>query len=108
MAVKVRLATQSDAPQWLELLTASLGPNYPAKEVYELAWVAAQLGPESGHETWVAELKDSLRAAISLLRPADENTNPVVNLGRCLNRPGSYEDGSAEALLQKVNQLGRE
>ena len=108
MAVKVRLATQSDAPQWLELLLASLGEDYPAKEVYDLAWVAAELGPESGHETWVAEAKDSLHAAISLLKPDDENTNPVVNLGRCLNRPSSYGDGSAEALLQKVNQLSRD
>src|SRR5262245_50605651 len=76
MAAKVRLANESDATRWLELLKASVGEEYPSKEVYDSAWAAAQLNPQSGHETWVAEAKGKLCAAISFLRPADENANP--------------------------------
>jgi hypothetical protein len=101
----IRLATAADAPLWLDLAKASLGDQYPVKEVYEPPWIASQLDPASGHETWVAEVDGSLVASATFLGADGEKTNPVANLGRLLFRPGSLSDGSALALVQSVNQL---
>jgi CRP/FNR family transcriptional regulator, cyclic AMP receptor protein len=100
----VRQAGRQDAPEWLELVKANLGDSYPAREVYDLTWVAAQLDPLSGEETWVAESNGKILASISFLRPADANHNPVANLGRNLNREEAYSSGAAEALVCEVTQ----
>lgn len=102
MSVTVRTANASDALQWLDLVKATLGGEYPAKEIYDPAWIAKQLDPSTGQETWVAEVNGRFHAAICLLRPVDFNTNPVANLGRNLFRPESYADGSAEELVRKM------
>ncbi len=108
MAVTIRQAHAGDAPQWVALAQVLLGPDYPAKEVYNPEWVASQLDPETGHETWVAEQDGQLRASISFLKPAGANINPIANLGRDLHHPDSFSDGSADALLHKVTELATE
>jgi len=105
MGSNIRLATAADAPLWLDLAKAALGDQYPADPVYNLPWIAGQLDPASGHETWVAEMDGSLAASVTFLSPEGEKTNPIANLGRMLFRPGSLSDGSAQALVQSVNQL---
>ncbi len=101
----IRLATRNDAALWLELLQEMLGSEYPAKEVYDPAWIAGELDPSSGQETWVAEVNGRLHASISFLQPAGANLNPIANLGRNLHHPESYAEGSSEALLRHVNHL---
>ncbi|MEI7729637.1 MAG: cyclic nucleotide-binding domain-containing protein [Verrucomicrobiota bacterium] len=105
MAAIVRLANAGDAPKWLELLKATLGDDYPVKDIYNLAWIANQLNSASGHETWISEVGGQIQSTISILRPVDTTNNPVANLGRNLNRPESYADGSAEALIRKISDL---
>lgn len=100
----VRQAGPQDTAGWLELLRANLGDGYPAREVYDPNWVAAQLDPLSGEETWVAEANGMIVASISFLRPSDANNNPVSNLGRNLNREEAYATGAAEALVCEVTQ----
>jgi hypothetical protein len=87
------------------LIRAALGNDYPAKEVYDLNWIASQLNPESGDETWVAEMDGRLQGTISFLKPDGPNHNPVANLGRNLIRPESVANGAAENLLRSVNEL---
>src|ERR1022692_3966597 len=65
MGPTIRRATGVDAPKWLELVQATLGDQYPAKAIYESAWIASQLGGETGHETWVAEADGRLNGSIS-------------------------------------------
>ena len=108
MDVLIRQANGSDAPQWLDLLKASLGDDYLDKQVYDEGWIASQLNPATGHETYVAELAGQLQASIAFLQPTPVNLNPVGNLGRCFFRPESYKNGSAEALLLRINELGEE
>src|SRR2546427_6351999 len=108
MGVLIRQATERDALQWFELLKASLGEDYPDKQVYEAGWVASQLDPTIGHETWVADKDGRLQASISFLQPASQTKNPVLNLGRQLFRPGSYGEGSAQSLLTRISELATE
>lgn len=100
----VRQAGPQDAAGWLELLRSNLGDAYPAREVYDHSWVAAQLDPLSGEETWVAETNGVILASISFLRPSDANNNPVSNFGRNLNREEAYATGAAEALVCEATQ----
>ena len=108
MGVFIRQARQEDALQWRELLKASLGEDYPDPQVYEPAWVASQLDPISGHETWIAEKDGRLESSISFLQPISQTRNPVLNLGRQLFLPESLGDGVAESLLTRINELGAE
>ncbi|HAV64837.1 MAG TPA: hypothetical protein DCY13_21020 [Verrucomicrobiales bacterium] len=100
----IRQAGPEDAAQWLELVRVNLGDNYPAREVYDLRWIAAQLDAHCGEETWVAEYGGRILASASFLRPADANNNPVSNIGRNLNREEAYFCGAAEALICEVTQ----
>lgn len=109
MGVNVRQALAADAAAWLELLRASLGDDYPDKQLYDVDWIGGQLDLSSGHETWVAEGDDGrLMASITFLAPSPASNNPVANLGRCLFRPESYGDTSAESLLLKINEVAEE
>src|SRR5665213_589624 len=105
MVSTIRLTTASDAPLWLDLVQATLGPDYPVKEIYSLDWIAEQLDPATGQETWVAESGGRFQGSISFLKPGHPNLNPVANLGRNLLRPESVSDGSAELLLRSVTEL---
>jgi hypothetical protein len=105
MGFSIRLASAADAPAWVDLVRATLGGQYPAKEVYNLDWVAAQLNSNSGGETWVADNDGRLQATISFLKPDSPNDNPVANLGRNLIRPESVSNGAAETLMRSVNDL---
>jgi hypothetical protein len=87
------------------LVRATIGDQYPARELYDVNWLAAQLDPATGEETWVADAGDRLVGSISLLKAAGPNANPVANLGRNLFRPESVADGSAEALLRAVDKI---
>ncbi|HYV26447.1 MAG TPA: cyclic nucleotide-binding domain-containing protein [Candidatus Eisenbacteria bacterium] len=107
MSVIVRLATEIDASGWLELVVGCVGREYPARQVYDRAWVKRQLTPRTGQETWIAEVDGRVQASISFLTPTDAG-NPVGNLGRFLHRPESYANGSAQALLHRVTQLSVE
>ena len=109
MAVaQVRLATPSDAERLVELVRASIGNDYPGKEVYDPAWTAGQFDPASGQETWIAEVDGTINAAVTILRASEGNVNPVLNLGRNIFRPDSYTNGSAKTLIQSLNQLACE
>jgi hypothetical protein len=108
MPAVIRQLNASDAPQWLELLKAALGEEYPDKQVYDTTWIASQLDPTTGHETWGAEIDGRLHASICFLQPVSQTKNPVLNLGRQLFHPKSFAEGSAEALLRKINELGTE
>jgi hypothetical protein len=105
MGFSIRPATVADAPQWLNLVRAPLATHYPAKELYDVNWIAALLDPANGEETWVAESAGRLQGSISFLKPWGPTGNPVANLGRNLIRPESVADGSAEALLRAVNEI---
>ena len=107
MGLEIRPATAADAASWLELVKAALGEQYPAKELYDLNWIARELAPGALNETWVAQANGSLRASVSFLGIEGLKTNPIANLGRMLFRRDSLTDGSAKALLQKVNRTGR-
>src|SRR5271170_311092 len=105
MGFSIRPATAADALQWLNLVHATLGDEYPAKEVYDPLWIAPMLDPANGEETWVAESNGRLQGSISFLKPWGPTGNPIANLGRNLIRPESVADGSAEALLRAVNDV---
>jgi hypothetical protein len=105
MVSRIRPATAADAAAWLELAKAALGEKYPAKDLFDLEWIARELSPGAISETWVAEENGSLRASVSFLGTEGAKTNPIANLGRLLFRPESLADGSAKSLLQGVNQL---
>ena len=103
MAPKIRRSTAADAPQWLELIRANFADTYPSTDVYDAAWIAQQLDPATGPETWVAEVGGRLTAAVSVLRGEGANVNPVTNLGRNLTRPEGIADGSAQELFKTVS-----
>ncbi len=104
----IRQATKGDAAQWRELVEETFGKEYPAKEVYDPAWIEAQLDPSNGSETWVADNNGELTASITILKASDVNQNPVLNLGRNLHRRTSFGDGSAKALLKSVCDIAME
>lgn len=106
MAASIRLATRSDAAAWLDLLRATIGPDYPAREVYTPEWIATELSPFMERQTWVADSDGRLMGSISFLKPIDNNLNPVANLGRCLFRPEAFSGGAADGLLAKVQAVG--
>jgi CRP/FNR family transcriptional regulator, cyclic AMP receptor protein len=101
----IRLANRIDAPLWIKLLRATIGSDYPAKEVYDLGWVAGQLGAGHECETYVAEAGGDFQASISFLEAIASTRNPVANLGRCFFSPESYETGAAEMLIQHVRAV---
>jgi CRP-like cAMP-binding protein len=105
MALSIRPATAADAPQWLALVRATLGHEYPAREVYDAEWIAAQLASGGAQDTWVAEVDGRLDGTISFLQPDGPNTNPIANLGRNLLRPEAMANGAAETLVRSVNDL---
>ena len=105
MGSNIRPATPADAPKWLELVQAAIGNEYSAKELYDVKWIATQLDPQTGHETWVVETNGKLNGIISFLKPEVTTPNPIANLGRNIFRREAMADGSAEALVKSVNQL---
>ena len=105
MPSNIRPAKAADAAPWLDLAKAALGDQHPAKDLFDLKWIAHEFSPGTTNETWVAEANGSLRASISILGTDGPKTNPISNLGRMLFRPESFNDGSAKALLQAVNDL---
>ena len=106
MALQIRPASDADALPWLELLKMALGDEHPDKQVYDPAWIAGQLNPASGNETWVAEKDGRLLAAISILGGTDQGENSVLNLGRNLFGPESVADGSGDSLLCTISEIG--
>jgi hypothetical protein len=108
MGTSIRPASAADAPQWLDLIIAVLGTEYPVKEVYDLDWIASQLNPETGPETWVADVDGRLDGTVSFLKPDGPNANPVANLGRNLVRPEGVANGAAENLMRSINELASE
>ncbi|HAM71749.1 MAG TPA: hypothetical protein DCM86_08915 [Verrucomicrobiales bacterium] len=104
MSMHVRLAAAEDVKPLLDLIRECLGAEHPAKEVYDPGWVSREMCREGGHETWVVDAGPRLDACISFLRP-DVAVNPIANLGRNLFRPGTFESGNAQALLEQVRIL---
>src|ERR1044072_7073351 len=105
MPAVIRKAFAGDAPRWIDLVKSTLGEDYPDKQVYDPTWVASQFAPGADVETWVAESGGKLIAAVSFLPPLPGNNNPVANVGRHMNRPEAYSDGSAPALVKKIGEL---
>jgi hypothetical protein len=103
MAATIRQTTAKDAPQWLGLVKACVGDDYPAKQIYDPAWLEKELTGESQSHTWVADSDGTLEASVSILAPFPEPDHPICNLGRNLFQPQSFENGAAEALIAKVN-----
>src|SRR5438094_6029498 len=108
MAVAIRQLSGNDAAQWLDVLKASVGEDYPDPQAYQPDWIAPQLEPSTGHETWAAEVNGRLHASVSFLQPFSQIKNPVLNLGRQLFRPECFHDGSAELLLRRLSELAAE
>lgn len=105
MPATIRKAVAADVPKWVDLVKASLGEDYPDKQVYDPTWVASQFAPGADVETWVAEEGGGLVSSISFLPPLPGNNNPVANIGRHITRPMAYSDGSAIALLNRVLEI---
>ncbi len=106
MVANIRKAATEDAAAWIQLVKATLGDDHPSKQIYDAAWVSAELASGlPGNETWVAEDGGKIQSSISVLGAVTANENPVCNLGRNLFHPSSYADGSAEALLHKITEL---
>lgn len=103
MAVSIRQTNAGDAARWLDLAKVALGEDYPAKQVYDAAWIARELAPASGNETWVAEADGKFQASVTILPPYAKPESPVTNLGRNFFRPESYTNGAAEALVSQIN-----
>ncbi len=108
MATVVRLSGPGDAPRYLELLKASLGEDYPDKQVYDPVWSTGQFGLGAEFETWAAETVCRLMASISFLPPLLNNANPIAHVGRFFARAESGTNGTAEALLRKVTAVAEE
>lgn len=108
MSATVREAIADDAPSWLSLLKATLGEDHPAKEVYDPSWITSELGGDTPTNTWIAEADGQIQASVTLLPPMPADNNPVMNLGRNLFRPGSFEDGSAAELVNKIHEFNAE
>jgi hypothetical protein len=104
----IRRATADDAVPWIDLLLATLGGDYVAREIYDPVWVATQLSAGSGNETWIVESGGTLLAAASILPPNWPSLNPICNIGRILIREESHEDGSAMGLFDKLRALAGE
>lgn len=107
MGLTIRKAGPADAPDWLDLLRASVGEEYPNKQVYDPTWVATQF-QETEAETWIAEEDGVVYSTLSFLAPSFESNNPVANLGRHLSRIESYDNGAASALMEKAVALASE
>jgi hypothetical protein len=105
MPAQIRKAVAGDAPKWIDLVKATVGDGYPDKQVYDPVWVASQFAPGSDVETWVAEDGEKLLSSVAFLPPLPGNNNPVANVGRYMNRPDAYRDGSAAALIKHMGDL---
>src|ERR1041384_2502579 len=108
MPPTIRRATEQDAPQWLNLLQAVLGSEYPNKEIYDPVWVGLELDPQAGHETWVAEVNGQIQGSFSFLKARSDENNVVANVGRNFYRPEAYTNGSAELLIARLNEITTE
>src|ERR1043166_5881859 len=108
MPPTIRRATEQDAPQWLDLLQAVLGSDYPNKEIYDPVWVGLELDVQAGHETWVAEVDGKINGSFTFLKARSEEGNVVANVGRNFFRPEAYADGSADMLVRKLNEITTE
>src|SRR2546421_373774 len=108
MPALIRKAVAGDAPRWIDLVKSAVGDDYPDKQVYDPTWVASQFALGSDVETWVADGGEKLLCSVSFLPPLPGNNNPVANIGRYMNRPEAYSDGSAAALITKIGELAVE
>jgi CRP/FNR family transcriptional regulator, cyclic AMP receptor protein len=108
MGFSIRPATSADAAQWVNLIRATLGDDYPARELYDPDWIAPLLNPANGEETWAAESGGQLHGSIAFLKPWGPSGNPIANLGRNLVRPEGVADGSAEALFRAAHKIATE
>jgi hypothetical protein len=108
MGLLVRKATAADAAGWVDLVRSALGDDYPDKSVYDSAWVTQQFLAQDANETWLVESNGRILGSACFLLPVPTNANPIGNLGRNMFHPDSYSDGSAEALLRKIVELGAE
>lgn len=105
MSILIRQANRSDAPPWIDLLRVTLGNDYPSREVYDLEWVAKELGAGEDRQTWVAEDRGRLLASISFLEPIAATHNPVANLGRILIRPDAFNTSVLHQLMEKMDEV---
>ena len=105
MPSTIRPATPEDSVQWAQLLHKTLGPEYGSKEIYDAAWCSAQVINSEDQETWVAEDSGRLQAAVSILKPAADNSNPILYLGRHLLPAESFTSRAAEELLRRMVTL---
>ena len=104
----VRQAGPQDAAAWCDLVKVTLGEDYPDKRIYDAQWVAGELDPAGGHETWITEVSGAIQASVTVLRPTTNNLNPVTNVGRNLFRPEAFTNESAETLYRKIVELAGE
>jgi CRP/FNR family transcriptional regulator, cyclic AMP receptor protein len=105
MPCTIRQASPADASLWVDLLKSAFGDDHPAKQVYDPAWLAAELDPASGNSTWVAVDGNRLMASVTVLGTPNKSDSHIVNLGRNLFRGEGLSDGSADALLNHIKGL---
>src|SRR5687768_10910090 len=108
MPAAIRKAVAGDVPKWIDLVKSAVGEDYPDRQVYDPMWVASQFAPGADVETWVADDGSRLLCSVSFLPPLPGNNNPVANIGRYMNRPEAYADGSAGALISRISELAVE
>lgn len=104
-AIVVREAIADDAASWLSLLKVTLGEDHPAKEVYDPSWITSELAADTPSNTWIAEADGQIQASVTFLSPLPQADNPVMNLGRNLFRPESFDNGSASELIKKIHEF---
>ena len=107
-SIIIRQGNRTDAPHWIKLLRATIGDEYPAKEVYNLGWVAGELGAGVGHETIIAEIDGQFFASVTFLAPMAATHNPIANLGRCFFHAESFTNGTAQKLVERVRAVAAE
>lgn len=87
------------------MVLAQVGERYPLRDIASPQWAQKQLESSGGQETWVAESNGRLQACVTMLPSQPQNPNPVVNLGRQLFTPESFENGAASVLMQHVGSI---
>ena len=105
MPTNIRKATADDEASWVQLLREVLGKDPEAERAYDLNRASGQLIGPQVEETWVAEINGRLYGSLCILASGIPNNNPVANLGRYLALPANYQDGTAELLIEGINQV---
>ena len=68
MPALIRKAVAGDVPKWIDLVKATVGQDYPDKQVYDPIWAASQFAPGAAPIPRAKDLADPPRQRVSLER----------------------------------------